>query len=73
MLGIHQAPQGRGTAPKLPELLGRGGIVGLAVQGQELDSVIPLGPFQPRIFHNFSYRMLGHTVQLWVALQAAGR
>ena len=46
VLGTAQAPQGMGTAPRLPELQegldnalrdAQGGIVGVSVRGQELD------------------------------------
>ena len=61
MSGTAQAPQGMVTAPRLPELQeclenslrdAQGGIVGVSVQGQELDSVILVGPFQLQIFYN---------------------
>ena len=58
LLGTAQAPQGMGTALRLPELQERldsaardaqGGIGGVSVQGQGLDWMILEDPFQLRI------------------------
>ena len=67
VLGTAQAPQGMGTAPRLPELQERldsaardaqAGAVGGSGQGQGLDWMILVGPFQ-------GYSFQGYSLILW--------
>ena len=59
VLGTAQAPQGMGTARGCQSSRDtQGGIVGVSVQGQELDWMVLVGLFPPRL-----------CLMLWMPLQ----